>query len=97
MNAVENTIFELGSTLEKFIPANNPFGKSRGENDRVYLTDSSVNASQSEIYQSSDDESNCVPPPQKKSNRNDVNICRASKDVFDKDIDLLVPDAEKYD
>ena len=26
-----------------------------------------------------------------------VDICRASKDVFDKDIDLLVPDAEKED
>ena len=26
-----------------------------------------------------------------------VDICRASKDVFDKDIDLLVPEAEKED
>ena len=26
-----------------------------------------------------------------------VDICRALKDVFDKDINLLVPDAEKQD
>ena len=26
-----------------------------------------------------------------------VDICRASKDVFDKDINLLLPDAEKQD
>ena len=26
-----------------------------------------------------------------------IDICRASKDVFDKDINLLVPDAEKQD
>ena len=99
LNAMENVIFKLGSTLEKFISTNNPLGKSRGENDRGYLTDFSVNASQSEIDQSSDDESNCGPPPQKKFSRNAVNIdiCRASKDVFDKDINLLVPDAEKQD
>ena len=28
----------------------------------------------------------------KKPNRNDANICRTSEDVFNKDIDLLVPD-----
>ena len=53
--------FKLKSTLENFIST----GKSRGENDRGYLTDFSVSASQSEIDQSSDDESNCGPPPQK--------------------------------
>ena len=97
LNTIENPIFKLGSTLENFIPTNNPSGKSRGENDRGYLTDFSVNASQSEIYQSSVDESNCGPSPQKKPSRNAVNvdISRASKDVFDKDINLLVPDAEK--
>ena len=26
-----------------------------------------------------------------------VDICRASKDIFDKDINLLVPDSEKQD
>ena len=26
-----------------------------------------------------------------------MRICRASKDVFEKDINLLVPDAEKFD
>ena len=99
LNAMENAIFKLGSTLEKFILTNNPLGESRGENDREYLTDFSVNASQYEIDQSSDDESNCGPPPQKKPSRNAVNvdICRASKDVFDKDINLLLPDAEKQD
>ena len=63
------------------------------------MTDFSVNASQSEIDQSSDEESNCGPPPQKKSSRNAVNvdICRVSNDVFDKDINLLVPDAAKQD
>ena len=99
LNAMENAIFKLGSTLEKFISTNNPSGKSRGENDRGYLTDFSVTASQSEIDQSSDNESNCGPPPQKKLSRTAVNIdiCRASKDVFDKDINLLVPDAEMQD
>ena len=64
-----------------------------------YLTDFSVNASQSEIDQLSDEESNCGPPSQKqkKPSRNAVNVddCRASKDVFGKDINLLVPDVEK--
>ena len=96
---MENAIFKLGSTLENFISKNNPSGKPRGENDRGYLTDFSVSASQSEIDQSSEDESNCGPPPQKKPSRNAVNVdvSRASKDVFDKDINLLVPDAEKQD
>ena len=97
LNAMENAIFKLEPTLEKFILTNNPSGKSRGKNDRGYLTDFSVNPSQSEIHQFSDEESNCGPPPQKKPSRNVVNIdiCRASKDAFDKDINLLVPDAEK--
>ena len=97
LNAMENAIFKLVSTLEKFISTNNPPGRSRGENDRGCLTDFSVNASQSEIDQSSDEESNCGPPPQKKPSRNamNVDICRVSKDVFDKDNYLLVPDAEK--
>ena len=97
LNAMENAIFKLGSTLENFISTNNRPGKSRGENDREYLTEFSVNASQPEIDQSSDDESNCGPPPQKKPSRNAVNvyISRESKDLFDKDINLLVPDAEK--
>ena len=99
LNAMENAIFKLRSTLEKFISTNNPPSRSRGENDRGYLTDLSVNASQSEIDQSSEKESNCGPPPQKKPSRNTVNvdICRASKNVFDKDINLLLPDAEKQD
>ena len=59
----------------------------------------SVNSSQSEIDQFSDDESNCAPPLQKKCSRNAVNIdiCRASKDVFDMEINFLVPDVEKQD
>ena len=89
LNAMENAIFKLGSTFEKFISTNNPTGRSRGENDRGYLTDFSVNASQSEIDQSSDGESNCGPPPQKKPSS------IVSNDVFDKDINLLVPDAAK--
>ena len=99
LNAMENAIFKLRSTLEKFISTNNPPGRSREKNDREYLTDMSVNASQPEIDQSSDEERNCGPPPQKKPSRNTVNvdICRASKNVFDKDINLLVPDAEKQD
>ena len=58
-----------------------------------------VNASQSEIDQSSDEESNCGPPPQKRPSRNagNVDICRVSNDVFDKHINLLVPDAAKQD
>ena len=91
LNAMENAIFKLGSTLEKFISRNNPTGRSRGENDRGYLTDFSVNASQSKIDQSSDEESNCGPPPQKKPSS------IISNDVFDKDINLLVPDAAKQD
>ena len=88
---------KLGSTLEKLISANNPLGKSQGKNDRGYLTDFSVSAPQSEIDQSSDDESNCGPPPQKKPSRNTVNIhiCGSRKVIFDKDINLLVPGAEK--
>ena len=91
LNAMENAIFKLGSTLEKFISTNNPTGRSRGENDRGYLTDFSVNASQSEIDQSSDEDSNCGPPPQKKPSS------IVSNYVFDKDINLLVPDAAKQD
>ena len=89
----------MGNTLEKFISAENLSGKSRGENDRGHLTDFSVDASQSEIYQSSNDESICDPLPQKEPNRNIVNIdiFRASKDIFDNDINLLVPDAEQQD
>ena len=97
LSAMENAIFKLGSTLEKFILTNNPPGRSREENDRGYLTDFSVNPSHSEINQSSDEEGNCGPPPQKKPSRNavNVNICRVSKDVFDQDMNLLVPDAGK--
>ena len=69
------------------------------KNDRGYLTDFSANASQSEIDQSSDEESNCGPPPQKKTSRSAVNvdIFRASKDVFEKDINLLLTDSEKQE
>ena len=91
LTAMENAIFKLGSTFEKFISTNNPTGRSRGENDRGYLTDFSVNASQSQIDQSSDEESNCGPPPQKKPSS------IVSNDVFDKDINLLIPDAAKQD
>ena len=94
---MENTIFKLGSTLEEFISGNNPSGKSQGENDRGYLTDFSVNAFQTEIDHSSDDRSNYGPPRQKKPSRNALNICRASKHVFDKDINLLGLDVEKQD
>ena len=55
---MENVIFKLGSRLEKFISTSNPSGKSRGQNERGYLTDFSVNAFQYEIDQSSDTESN---------------------------------------
>ena len=91
LNAMETAIFKLGSTLEKFISTNNPTGRSQGENDRGYLTDFSVNASQSETDQSSDEESNCGPPSQKKPSS------IVSNDVFDKDINLLVPDDAKQD
>ena len=89
----------MGNTLEKFISAKNLSGKSRGENDRGHLTDFSVDASQSEIYQSSNDESICDRLPQKKPNRNvlNIDIFRASKDIFDNDINLLAPDAEQQD
>ena len=43
LNAMENAIFKLGSTLENFISTNNRSGNPRGENDREYLTDFSVN------------------------------------------------------
>ena len=91
LNAVENAIFNSGSTLEKFISTSNPPGRLQRENDRGYLTGVSVNASQSETDQSSDEESNCGPPPQKKPSSIVPN------DVFDKDINLLVPDAAKRD
>ena len=44
LNAMENAIFKLGNTLKKFISTNNPSSKSRGENDRGYLTNLSVSA-----------------------------------------------------
>ena len=66
LNAMEKVIFKLGSMLEKFISTRNPSGNSPGENDRGYLTDFSVNTSQSAIDQSPNDESNCGPPPKKK-------------------------------
>ena len=74
LNAMENAIFKLRSTLEKLISTNNPSGKSQGENNRGYLTDFSVIASQSEIDQFSDNESSCSPPPQKKPSKNAVNV-----------------------
>ena len=58
LNAMENVIFKLGSAFKKFNTLEEINGKSRGEIDRGYLTDFSVNTSQSEIDQSSDDESN---------------------------------------
>ena len=81
---MEIAIFKLGTNLEKFILISNPSGKSLGENDIGYLTDFSVNASPSEIDQFSDDESNCGPSLQKKLSKNAVNIdiCKASKDLF---------------
>ena len=45
LNAMENATFKLESTLESFISTNNSSGKSRGEYNRGYLTDFSVNAS----------------------------------------------------
>ena len=48
LNTIENAIFKLGSTLGKFTSTNSPSGK-RKKNDRGYLTDFSVKASQSEI------------------------------------------------
>ena len=65
LKAMENAIFKLGRTLEMFISTNNPLGKSREEYDIRYLTDFSVNASEPEIDQSSDKESNCSPSPQR--------------------------------
>ena len=56
LNAMENAIFKLESTLENFISTNNSPGRSRGENDRGYLTDFSANAPQFEIDQPSDEE-----------------------------------------
>ena len=96
---MKNAIFKIGNTLEKFISTLNSPGKSLGENDRWYLTDFSVSASQAEIDQSSDEGSNCGRSPQNKRSRNAVNVddCRASKDVFYKDINLLVRYAEKQD
>ena len=96
LNAIENAIFKLKSTLENFISTNIYPGKLQRENDRGCLTDFSVNASHYEIDQSSDKEINCCPPPQKKPKRNAVNvdICRASEDVFDKEINLLVPEKQ---
>ena len=98
LNAMENAFFKLGCTLKKLISTNNPLRRLRGENDRGYLTDFSVNVFQSETDQSSDKENSCDAPPQKKPSRNavNVNICSiASKDVFDKDINLLVPNGKK--
>ena len=99
LNVMENVIFKLGSPLEKFISVNHPSSKSQGENDRAYLTDFSVNASQSETDQSSDDKSNCGPPPRKKPSRNaaNIDICRTTKNIFDKDIGLPVSYAEHED
>ena len=99
LNVMENVIFKLGSLLEKFISVNHPSSKSQGENDRAYLTNFSVNASQSETDQSSDDKSNCGPPPRKKPSRNAANIdnCRTTKNIFDKDIGLPVSYAEHQD
>ena len=64
LSAMENTIFKLGSSLENFISANSPSSKSRVENDRRYLANSTVIASLSEIDQSSDDESNYGSTPE---------------------------------
>ena len=99
LNVMENVIFKLGSPLEKFISVNHPSSKSQGENDRAYLTNFSVNASQSETDQSSDDKSNCGPPPRKKPSRNaaNIDICRTTKNTFDKDIGLPVSYAEHQD
>ena len=91
LNATENAIFKLEITLEKFISTNNLPGRSPGENDGGYLTDFSVNASQSEIDQPSEEESNCGPPPRKKPSS------KVSNEAIGKDINLLVLDAAKQD
>ena len=51
------------------------------------------------MNQSSDGESNCGSPIQTIPSRNAVNICicRASNDLFEKDNNLLIPDAQKHD
>ena len=82
---------KIGEYVGKVHCNKQSYSRSGGENDTGYLTDFSVNASQSEIDQSSDEESNCGPPPQKKPSS------VVSNDVFDKDINLLVPDAIKQD
>ena len=74
LNAMENELFKFGSNLTKFVSANSSSGKPQGENDNIELTDFSVNASQYEIDQSSDDGSNCGPPRQAKSSRNPICI-----------------------
>ena len=58
LNAMENSILNLGSTLGQMISANNPSGKSRRESDQGYPTRFSINASQS--VRSS--ESNLISP-----------------------------------
>ena len=59
LNAMENPIFKLGGTLEKFISINNHSGKLRGKNSRGYLTGFSINTFQFENDWSSDAERNC--------------------------------------
>ena len=85
----QNSIFILGSALK------NSFQQkilrlSRGQIDKGCLTDFSID----EFF---DDDSNSSPPLEKKPSRNVVNvdICRASKGIFDKDVNLLVPTCRK--
>ena len=87
LNRMEDAIARLGSTLERFI--NNPSSIKRGDDRSIrgYLTDFSVNASQSEIDGNSSDEED---HPQQRCNRGsrngDINALLPAKETENRQV-----------
>ena len=82
LNRMEDAIVRLGSTLERFINNSSSMKRGYDRSIRGYLTDFSVNASQSEIDGNSSDEED---HPQQRCNRGsrngDINALLPAKET----------------
>ena len=82
LNRMEDAIARLGSTLERFINKSSSIKRGDERSIRGYLTEFSVNASQSEIKGNSSDEED---PPQQRCNRGsrngDINALLPAKET----------------
>ena len=82
LNRMEDAIARLGSTLERFINKSSSIKRGDDRSIRGYLTEFSVNASQSEIKGNSSDEED---PPRQRCNRGsrngDINALLPAKET----------------